>query len=150
MSEEVVIRRATEADLNELIVLLKYMHPEDKPASLEHIIEAFKQIEVDNRRSIIVAEECSRGVIGTLDFFYMPNLTRGARPWGGIENLVVHPDMRNQGIGKALIETALELARTVDCYKVQLVSHKRRVIAQSLYEKIGFTAPVRGYRYYIK
>jgi len=79
----------------------------------------------------------------------MENLTRGGRPWAGIENLVVDAESRREGIASALIQTALDLAREVGCYKVQLVSHERRSAAHDLYRRAGFEVPVRGYRRYL-
>lgn len=149
LSENTVIRKAVKEDLVGIMGLFGCMHPEDGLVNYEKILEVFEQIELDSRRVILVAEESSKGIIGTIDFFYVPNLTREARPWGGVENLVVHPDERRQGIGGALIQTVVNLAKAVDCYKIQLVSHNSRVEAHRLYDEMGFSAPVRGYRYYL-
>lgn len=89
-------------------------------------------------------------IVGTLDLFVMANLTRNGRHWAGIENVVVDVAHRPQGIGGALMGVAADIARTAGCYKLQLVSHRKRDAAHTLYTHTGFTAPVRGYRRYLE
>jgi len=65
------------------------------------------------------------------------NLTRGARPYGIIENVVTHEKYRNRGYGTRLLKKALEIARDKGCYKVMLLSG-RGEDTLSFYEKAGF------------
>lgn len=68
----------------------------------------------------------------------IPNLTRGQRPYGVIENVVTHSDYRNKGHGKAVIDAAISLAESKNCYKVMLLSASKRTEAHEFYKKIGF------------
>jgi len=86
---------------------------------------------------------------GMIDAIVVPNLTRNARPWTAIENIVVLPEMRRRGIGRMLIEGAIDHARAQDCYKVQLVSATKREEAHALYRAAGFDGDVQGYRRYL-
>ncbi|MBN3938406.1 MAG: GNAT family N-acetyltransferase [Nostoc sp.] len=47
----------------------------------------------------------------------VPNLTRGDRPYGLIENVITHPDYRRQDVGKCLIHHTLQSAWSHNCYK---------------------------------
>jgi GNAT superfamily N-acetyltransferase len=141
------IRSAVREDFPAVFSVLSQMHEE---ASLDEGSSetAFCEILKSPSRVILVAVD-SGTVVATLDLFIMANLTRGGRPWAGIENLVVDAEHRRAGIGKALMEVAVDLAREQDCYKFQLVSHQRRSAAHDLYRQIGFDAPVHGYRRYL-
>jgi GNAT superfamily N-acetyltransferase len=147
-SDDLEIRGATSDDLPAVLGLLSQMH--DKPAGGQaHGLEAtFRQILASPSRTLLLAVQGDLAV-GTLDLFVMANLTRGGRPWAGIENLVVDAGHRRQGIGSALIDVAIDLARQLDCYKLQLVSHERRAAAHDLYRRAEFDAPVHGYRRYL-
>ena len=148
ITKDLEIRRATPDDLGEVLRLLSQMHDEPTDSYGAVSGETFHAILRDPARALLVAVR-NESVSGTLDLFVMENLTRGGRPWAGIENLVVDAESRREGIASALIQTALDLAREVGCYKVQLVSHERRSAAHDLYRRAGFEVPVRGYRRYL-
>lgn len=144
-----VVREARETDLANVLSLLAQMHEEDEPLAPSSEVQAlFSEILAANNRLILVAEK-SGILVATLDLFVLSNLTRGGRPWAGIENMVVDAEQRRQGIGRGILDFAVGLAKDVGCYKVQLISHDRRDAAQVLYEAAGFTAPVRGFRLYV-
>jgi GNAT superfamily N-acetyltransferase len=87
--------------------------------------------------------------VGTIDVIVSPNLTREVHPFAIIENVVVAPAARRRGIGRQLVEAALDFARSCGCYKVQLVSANKRDAAHHLYDTMGFDADVSGYRRYL-
>lgn len=55
-----------------------------------------------------------------------------------IEDVVVDKDSREKGIGKRLIEFAIEFAKNKDILKIDLTSRPERVAANELYKKLGF------------
>jgi GNAT superfamily N-acetyltransferase len=71
--------------------------------------------------------------------------SRGGR-CAEIESLHVHPDHRGQGIGHALVHGAIDRARDLGCYRIQLTSNLERVDAHRFYESLGFTASHRGFK----
>jgi GNAT superfamily N-acetyltransferase len=87
-------------------------------------------------------------LVGTIDSFLTANLTHGGRPYMTIENLVVDAAHRRQGVGAALINAVVTEARSVGCYKVQLLSNQARREAHRFYEKVGFLPSAQGYRMY--
>jgi ribosomal protein S18 acetylase RimI-like enzyme len=147
IADGVYTRSAVEADLPSIVTLLAQIHNDRPPLEPnEREIAAFHEILGSPFRGILVAE--GDGLVGMLDLFIVANLTRGGRPWAGIENFVIDERHRRRGIGRGLLEVALGVARDAGCYKVQLVSHAKRDAAHGLYDALGFTAPVRGYRRY--
>lgn len=57
---------------------------------------------------------------------------------GAIQNIGVHPDFRDGGIGTALIESALSGFKRVGCRKVHLEVTVQNTLAIRLYERLGF------------
>ena len=75
-------------------------------------------------------------IVGTISLvtFDVPSGRRAA-----IEDLVVDSSARGQGIGRRLLERALDAARSKGAVKVQLTSRPSRVAANALYRRAGFS-----------
>lgn len=143
------LRRASPPDLAQILSLLAQMHDQDSTDQpTPELQETFAEILATKSRALLVVVDGER-LLGTLDLVVVPNLTRGGRPWAMIENIVVDSANRRRGIGGALLDEAVKIARSAGCYKVQLVSHSRRDAAHALYRHAGLDAPVLGYRRYI-
>jgi GNAT superfamily N-acetyltransferase len=147
---EVTIRHAAPGDLQTLQVLLTALHEEppwgdqETPAALATL----EAISANPDRALLlglVGDEPA----GTIDVIVSPNLTRHVRPFALVENVVVLPAFRRNGVGRHLMDAALDFARARGCYKVQLVSANRRDAAHHLYRALGFDAEVSGYRRYL-
>lgn len=99
------------------------------------------------RLSLLVAE--ADGVlVGSCFLAMIPNLTRGARPYGLIENVVTHAGYRKQGIGTGLLRRALKIAWGQDCYKVMLLIGLKReeTLVKEVFEAIRAGLPQFDYR----
>jgi GNAT superfamily N-acetyltransferase len=55
-----------------------------------------------------------------------------------IEDVIVDQSMRRRGIGEALVERAIELAREAGADGVSLTSNPKRKAANQLYQSMGF------------
>lgn len=75
--------------------------------------------------------------IGTCSLIIEPNLTRGGRPYDLIENVLVHTDFQKMGVGRALMDEAMKLAKESNCYKIMLLSGADNK-NHAFYEKLGF------------
>jgi ribosomal protein S18 acetylase RimI-like enzyme len=64
--------------------------------------------------------------------------TFAARPLLNIHDIVVRSDRRGQGVGRALLGWAQELAIELDCCKLTLEVLSNNRPAMALYEKVGF------------
>ena len=63
-----------------------------------------------------------------------------------IESVHVHPDQRGHGVGHILMEAAIERARHLGCYRVQLTSNLARPDAHRFYAALGFSPSHRGFK----
>jgi GNAT superfamily N-acetyltransferase len=90
-----------------------------------------------------VAEAGGR-IVGTLQLTMIPGLSRHGMLRAQIEGVRVSSDQRGHGLGRAMIERAIEAAREQGCGLVQLTSDKRRPDAVRFYQSLGFTASHEG------
>lgn len=74
-------------------------------------------------------------VIGTTALLIEQKFIHRGGKCGHIEDVAVHPDFKEQGIGSALVLHAVEQARAQGCYKVILSCFER---VAPFYERLGF------------
>lgn len=67
---------------------------------------------------------------------------------GEIANVAIHPDFWRQGIGRALVQTALDKAAELGMERVMLEVRASNEPAQTLYRAFGFTEDGRRKGYY--
>lgn len=138
MDKLIKIRTLKESDLNDLIALYKHLHPNDFPLPTTSELEKIWQTIINNPCIHYFAAEFDHKPVSSCALAIIPNLTRGARPYGLIENVVTHSDFRRKGFSKAVLEHALNFAWRSNCYKVMLMSNMDRFEAHRLYESVGF------------
>ena len=68
---------------------------------------------------------------------YRPSLWKDALD-AYLEELYVVPDRRGQGMGRALMEATIELAREHGAWEMHLGTSEDDVAARALYESLGF------------
>ena len=84
--------------------------------------------------TVFVAEE-NEEIVGMLTFVTY-RIPSGLKAW--IEDVVVDDTKQGKGIGRALVERAIEYANQLNICKIDLTSSPNRVAANILYQKIGF------------
>ena len=90
---------------------------------------AIKLAEYPDR--LLVAEHQST-IVGSVMVGY-----EGHRGW--INYLAVHPDVRRQGLGRALMQCAEQLLLELGCPKINLQIRRGNTDVIAFYEKIGFS-----------
>ena len=146
----IAFRRAAPDDLPAVVALLA-----DDPIGSEResagtpldprYAEAFSAIERDANQLLAVVDRDGR-VIGVLQLSFIPGLTRRGMWRGQIEGVRVATSARQGGVGRAMLEWAIEQCRKRGCGLVQLTSDKRRSGAHGFYEALGFRATHEGYK----
>jgi GNAT superfamily N-acetyltransferase len=125
-------------ELNELLALYAHLHDSDEPLPEPAAMHAVWQELMANPRYKYVGGYVDNTLVSSCTITVVPNLTRGCRPYGVIENVVTHADHRNQGYGKAVLTHALSHAWSVGCYKVMLLTGRKDQATFEFYESAGF------------
>lgn len=141
------IRKAAEADLPAILNL--YSQPElddGMTLSLTQAQTIFEQMQKYPNYHLYVAELDS-SVVGTFALLIMENLLHLGRPSGIVEAVAVDPACQGKGIGKAMMQFALEQCRQTHCYKLALSTNLKRKNAHAFYESLSFTK--HGFSYIV-
>jgi GNAT superfamily N-acetyltransferase len=101
---------------------------------------AFEAIDADPGNELIVAVGSDGTLVGTFQLTFTPSLSRGGSSRMTIEAVRVRSDLRGRGIGRRMMEWALDRGRERGCALAQLTSHRSRTEAHRFYESLGFTA----------
>ncbi|MBR1212368.1 GNAT family N-acetyltransferase [Bradyrhizobium sp. JYMT SZCCT0180] len=91
---------------------------------------------------IFVSDESSR-IVSTCMLITTPNLLRGGRQHGILENVATHPDFQGRGHGRAVVAAALAEAWKQDCYQVLMQSGRADPRVHRFYEVCGFVPGLR-------
>jgi predicted N-acetyltransferase YhbS len=142
------IRKATKQDISRILALYEELTEEKQNLSTYTIGRVFAEITSSPNMELLVAEKDGL-VVGTLFLQIVPNLTHNARPWAILENIVVDGRYHRKGVGLILIESAFTRAKQAGCYKVQLLSNKKRNDAHQFYRSMGFEDSALGFRRYL-
>ena len=94
-------------------------------------------IENPNIGNIVVAHAGDQ-VIGMVNVLYTVSTALGGRV-ALLEDMVVATDSRDQGIGSALLEFGIELARKKDCLRISLLTDADNEGAHRFYQRHGFS-----------
>ena len=141
---EPVIRPATQNDLPGLLALYQHLHPDDLAPKSSSAARSWSQLLASELMTVVVADVTGL-LVSSCTLVIIPNLTRGARSYGVIENVVTHADYRQKGLGRAVLHTALEKAWEADCYKVMLATGSKREATLQFYEGAGFARGGKTY-----
>jgi GNAT superfamily N-acetyltransferase len=131
------IRKARESDLQAMAELCRQLNPADPRPPEEKLNEAWGAMLANPGMHCLVAEVEGRAV-STCTMTIVPNLTRNARPYAFIENVVTLESHRKRGIGSAVMKAALDVAWGAGCYKVMLMTGSVRQGIHHFYEQAGF------------
>lgn len=126
-----------------MLALYRYLHPTDPKLALTPEIEQLWQQICSSPHLQYFVADVAGALVSTCTLTIIPNLTRGARPYGVIENVVTHPNFRRQGIGTAILRFALDQAWSQRCYKVMLLTGRKDEATLRFYENVGFQAGVK-------
>jgi len=78
----------------------------------------------------------------------LDNMAKRGLKSGVVEDVAVHPEHQGQGIGRAMMQHALDQCRLAACYKMTLSSNLKREGAHLFYDSLGFTK--HGYSFQIE
>lgn len=135
---KVEIQEATEKDLPAILSLFKQPDvDEDNILSVEQAQSIFTRIKNYPNYKIYVAK-ANDEIVGTFGLLTMDKLAHMGARSGIVEDVVVHKDWQCKGIGKQMMQFAMDRCREFGCYKLALTSDMKRKLAHCFYEKLGF------------
>lgn len=144
----IAIRRATASDLEAIVGMLaddELGSTRENPADLAPYEAAFARIEADPNQLLAVMER-DGAVIGTLQLTFIPGLSFQGAIRAQIEAVRVASGERGGGLGKQLINWAIEQARQRGAKMVQLSSNSTRIDAHRFYRNLGFDQSHTGFK----
>jgi GNAT superfamily N-acetyltransferase len=140
MRGRILIRDALPADAPGVAELLTELgYPLDTAGAAERLARGIE--------AVFVAAEGTR-ILGLLAVWSQLPIAR-ARPVARVTAMVVRSQARRRGVGKLLMERALEWAQAAGCEGVELTSgiHADREDAHRFYESLGFQKT--SYRFWL-
>jgi GNAT superfamily N-acetyltransferase len=149
-----IFRQATLADLPAIVRLLAddfLGAAREKPAEPldENYIKAFGEIDASDTNELIVVE-LDGAIAGTMQLTFIPGISRLGAKRLLIEAVRVDGKLRGHGIGKKMMEWAIERAKDAGCGSAQLTSDNARKDAHRFYESLGFEGSHLGMKLTIK
>jgi len=134
----VKIKRATSADLNELVKMFdayRVWYRKDSDIDRAH---TFLSDRIENNESVIFIAVASERAIGFTQLYPIFSSTRMKRVWL-LNDLFVSPKARGQGVSKTLLAAAQDHCRKTGACAVSLETEISNEIGNQLYPKMGFT-----------
>lgn len=115
----------------------------------ESYLRAFNRIDADPYQELIVMEDGSGKVVGTLQLSFLQYLTYQGGVRAQIEQVRIHESQRGKGLGKQLFEWAIKRSKDKGAHVVQLTTDKKRPEALKFYENLGFKASHEGMKLHL-
>lgn len=142
---DAVFRRAIATDLPAIVALLAddvLGAARERPGDPAYDA-AFAAIAADANQLLAVADLGGR-IVGCLQVSFIPGISHRGAWRGQIESVRIGADQRGSGLGRRMMDWAIEQCRARGCRMVQLTTDKSRTDARRFYESLGFVASHEG------
>ncbi len=114
------------------------MNSDDPELKIDRELEKhWEELLSDPNQYYLVAEE-DEILVSSCVLIIIKNLTRSARSYALIENVVTHQSYRKKGYGTAVLKKAIEIAKKKNCYKIMLMTGRKEESTLQFYEQAGF------------
>lgn len=138
-TDKICVRLATTADvtqLSELLSLLFAQEADFKPDA-ERQTRGLRMIIEQPEVGRIYCATDGDGIVGMVSILFTVSTAEGGRAaW--LEDMVVHPSRRGQGIGERLLHEAISGAHAAGCIRVTLLTDATNSSAMRFYGRVGF------------
>jgi GNAT superfamily N-acetyltransferase len=135
-TDSIHIREVTESDLPAILALYVEVG-DDQVLSIDQAQSIFARMKRYPDYHVYVATK-DDAIVGTFALLIMDNLAHLGAPSGVAEDVVVSSAWQGHGIGKLMMQFALERCRERGCYKLALSSNLSREAAHRFYDSLGF------------
>jgi GNAT superfamily N-acetyltransferase len=147
LSGDVVIRPARDGDIARIVELFEHgslTAGKEDPSDLAPYRAALADI--GQGAGVVLVAQVGDEVVGVCQLVVFRHLQAKGGRCAEIESVHVHPDRRGSGLGRVLMEAAIDRARALGCYRVQLTSNKARPEAHRFYAALGFEPSHQGFK----
>ena len=93
-----------------------HLHESEKLPETPELHSLWNEIIADEDYHILIGEIEGK-IVSSVTIVIIKNLTRGMRPYALIENVVTHKDYRRRGYAQALMQRAIDIAKSEDVIK---------------------------------
>lgn len=132
------VRKIKFDELEQLLILYQHLNAADPELTVDQkLIKLWHEI-LENPNYYCLVIEADHKIVSSCNLVIIKNLTRGARPYALIENVVTHQDYRKRGYGTAILKNAVEIAKKNNCYKVMLMTGRKDEHVLKFYQDAGF------------
>jgi GNAT superfamily N-acetyltransferase len=146
-ADNVVVRDAVEEDIPRIVELFTHgslVEGKEDPTELAPYRSALS--EIDRGPGGVLVAGVGGELVGVCQLIVFRHLQNRGGLCAEVESVHVHPDHRGHGIGGVLMRAAVQRARELGCYRIQLTSNKARPEAHRFYERLGFEPSHRGFK----
>ncbi len=135
----ITIDDATLADIPALCDLLGLLFAQEADFTPDRAKQerGLRMILDDARVGAILVARDGRQAIGMVNLLFTVSTAEGARAML-LEDMIVRPDHRGQGVGLKLIEAAIARATATGCARITLLTDEDNNQAQWFYGRAGF------------
>lgn len=138
-ADQVSVRRATTADITQLCGLLTLLFTQEEEFAPDADRQAcgLRLIVEQPEFGHIYCALTEGGIVGMVSVLFTVSTAEGGRAaW--IEDMVVDPLQRGQGIGERLLHEAIGGARVAGCRRITLLTDAANRAAMRFYSRAGF------------
>jgi len=131
------IRNAESSDADALFGLLGELGYDE--LAFGDFAHAFERVALHPEMRVLIAEDETGRILGMISLSHRPQLRLGGT-LVTIDELIVAPNARGSGVGRALLDHAREIARNLDARRIELSTNRtRESYARGFYAKNGFS-----------
>ena len=124
-------------ELTELLAVLFAQEIEFEPNDDDDQARGLRQIISNSRVGHILVARKQGKAVAMVNLLYTVSTALGGKVCL-LEDMVVRPEIRGQGVGQALLSAAIEHARLSGCLRVTLLTDVENLPAQQFYQRAGF------------
>jgi GNAT superfamily N-acetyltransferase len=141
-----MIREAERTDKEQLFELYRMLVPNSKKMNV--LEEQIDKIRRDPNNFLLVYVEKGE-ILGTLTLNICLQALHGIRPYGVVENIIVHENHRSKNIGRKLLQYVEDYCKSIDCHRIMLLSNSTRERAHQFFEREGYNGSIsKGFKKY--
>ena len=132
-----IVRRATQADLQQLAVLFDEYRQFYGASSQPELSYTFLKQRFENQESVIFIHIKDDVITGFI-LLYLGFSSVACSTYYILDDVYVTPSYRRQGAARQLIDTAILFARHENALRLSLETQKNNYQSHKLYESMGF------------